>query len=627
MIKENTILTNIETIDNIENCINDTQNNNNANNENIENTVTISKEYFKFLEKAAEFGGIFRENPHLFVEYYLNIKLKDFQKVLLWEMVHNNYGLYIASRGQGKTFLDAIFATTMAILFPHTKIVVASATRNQGNELLLKITEDLMKNYGWGSENLCRDVATQTIGANKAEVHFTNGSWIKVVTPSDTARGARANILIIDEFWMLDLDTINTVLRRFLTAPRHPAYLDLPQYTHLQERNKEIYTGSAWIKSHWAFTKARTYFKNMLRDDKKYFVFSLPYQIAISNNLLSREQIQDEMTEDDFDDIKFSIEMEALFFGDSDGAFFNFDDILNTRKIEIPYYVRRDISRNISLPEIPDLLFNERRILSLDIALMGSTRHDNDASSIILNRALPTNNNTYIGNYIYLHNIEGIKGSDLAIKIRMLYDYFKATDLVIDGKGVGLPVVQDLMGDLVDAQTGKLYPALACYDTKSLSLNKDLNEQFAVDGAPKVIWAISATDTFNTEISTKLRNGIQNNKINLLVSKDECEEILKDNFKNYSSLSPNDKLMLRMPYMQTDFLVRELVGLQHKVKGTQIQIKEKSGARKDRYSSAAYNYWVQCQIENELLKKKSNKYTMKDYAKGLRKLNKKPTMY
>lgn len=592
-----------------------------------EGVVSINEEYYKVLELAAEFAGIFRANPHYFVKYYLNIELKDFQKILLWEMFNNDYGMYVASRGQGKTFVDAIFACAYAILYPRTKIVVAASTREQGNQLLLKITEDLMKNFGWGSDNLCREIESSTVSANKAEIHFNNGSWIKVVTPSDTARGARANILIVDEFWMLDVNTINGVLRRFLTAPRNPAYLDLPQYSNLVERNKEMYTGSAFMKSHWAYVKARTYFKNMLKDDRRYFVFCLPYQIAIRNNLLIREQIQNEMEEDDFDEIKFSMEMEALWYGDSDGAFFNYDDILRTRKIEIPYYVRKNMPYNIAIPEIPNLLLNERRILSLDIALMASTRHNNDASSIILNRAIPTNNNSYIGNFVYLNNIEGIRGSDLALEIRMLFDYFKATDLVIDGRGLGLPVVQDLMKDLVDARTGKLYPALACYDTKTLPLNKDLNDAFALPNAPQVIWAISANESFNTEISTFLRNGIQNNKLNLLVPSDESRGLLENNFVKYNSLSVSDKELLRLPYIQTDLLVRELVGLQHQIKGTQIKLKERTGARKDRYSSAAYNFWVQIQIENELQKKAPTKYTMKDYANGLRKLNKRPTMY
>ena len=72
-----------------------------------------------------------------------------------------------------------------------------------------------------------------------------NGSSIKVVTASDSARSNRANILLVDEFRMVSKDTIDTVLRRFLTAPRMPGYLHKKEYAHLKERNKEIYLSSA----------------------------------------------------------------------------------------------------------------------------------------------------------------------------------------------------------------------------------------------------------------------------------------------------------------------------------------------------------------------------------------------
>ena len=70
---------------------------------------------------------------------------------------------------------------------------------------------------------------------------------------------------------MVDLDTINTVLRRFLTAPRQPNYLNNPKYSHLLERNKEIYLSSAWYKQSWAYEKLKAFATNLVDDAKKYF--------------------------------------------------------------------------------------------------------------------------------------------------------------------------------------------------------------------------------------------------------------------------------------------------------------------------------------------------------------------
>lgn len=54
-----------------------------------------------------------------------------------------------------------------------------------------------MKNYGWGSDNLRREITYASVGQNKAVIEFANGSWIKVVTASDSGRGNQILIRII----------------------------------------------------------------------------------------------------------------------------------------------------------------------------------------------------------------------------------------------------------------------------------------------------------------------------------------------------------------------------------------------------------------------------------------------
>ena len=573
----------------------------------------------RIMNGIAVWAGFYRANPHRFVVDYLNIKLKLFQKILLYAMMHNNFFMYIAARGQGKTWFTALFCVVRCILFPKTKICIASATRPQANEVLLKITDDFMKNYGFGSENLRREITYAAVGANKAVIEFANGSWIRVVTAADSGRGSRANILLVDEFRMVDLDTINTVLRRFLTAPRQPNYLNNPKYAHLLERNKEFYMSSAWYKNHWSFEKAKAYTVNMLDDTKKYFICGLPYQVSVKEGLLSREQIEDEMSETDFDEVKWSMEMDCLFFGDTEGAFFSFDDIGCRRTLQTAVYPPSFI--NNKTYKIPELAMNERRIMSVDVALMASNKHRNDASAIIINSAIPTNNNNYVSNIIYLENHEGLNTDELALVIRRLFRLYKCTDLVVDTNGSGLGVFDALIRDMVDPETGELYGALSCCN------DKDMAARCKVANAPEVIWSIKANASFNNEICILLRSGFKQGKINLLVSEFEAEEILKDKIKGYAKMQPFEQLQYKMPYIQTTLLIYELTKLEHEIKGTNIKIIEKTGMRKDRYSSLAYNYWVQCQLEREILQKPQVSFDIKSYAKQMKKLNKRPNMY
>ena len=476
-----------------------------------------------------------------------------------------------------------------------------------------------MKNYGWGSDNLRREVTYYTVGANKAVIEFANGSWIKVVTASDSGRGSRANILITDEFRMVKLDTINTVLKRFLTAPRQPGYLSNPKYSHLLERNKEIYMSSAWYKNHWSFNKAKAYLAGMLDDTKRYFICSLPYQVSIKEGLLSKEQIQDEMSESDFDEMKFHMEMLSLFYGDSKGAFFSFDDIDKRRKLKTAIYNPMNISSKSY--KVPDLVPNERRILSVDVALMASKTHKNDASAIMINSAIPTNNDNYIANIIYMENHEGLNTNELALVVRKLYKEYKCTDLAIDTSGSGLGVYDELIRDIVDPATGELYGALSCCNDKAMA------DRCKVARAPEVIWSIKGNAAFNNEICLLLRSGFKQGKINLLISEQEAEETLKGRIKGFNRLAADEQVMYKMPYINTTLLVNELVKLEYDIKGTNIKIKERTGMRKDRYSSLAYNYWVQCQLEREMLQNAKSSFSLQDYANKFRNINKRPTMY
>lgn len=573
----------------------------------------------RIMNGIAIWCSFYRSNPHRFVEDYLHINLKLFQKILLYAMMHNHYFMYIASRGQGKTWLTALFCVVRCILFPRTKICIASSTRVQANEVLSKIEDDFMKNYGWGSDNLRREITFHTVGANKAVIEFANGSWIRVVTASDTGRGARANILLVDEFRMVDLDTINTVLRRFLTAPRQPDYLNNPKYAHLKERNKEFYMSSAWYASHWSYEKAKDYVENMLAGNK-FFVCGLPYQISIKEDLLMREQVQDEMSENNFDEMKFAMEMECLWWGDTNGAFFSYDNIANRRKLKTAIYPLSVVGNSRTF-KIPELVANERRILSVDIALMASKKHKNDASAIIINRAIPTNNNNYVSNIVYMENHEGKNTDELALIIRKLYDEYGCTDLAVDTSGQGLGVFDALVRDIVDPETGELYHALSCINDKTMA------ERCKVPNAPKVIWSIKGNAAFNNEICILLRSGFQKGKINLLVQESDAEEILKDKIRTFNKLSAYEQTKYKMPYYQTSLLVNELVKLEYEVKGANIKIKERTGMRKDRYSSLAYNYWVQCQLERDVLQKPQYGITMKDFANKMKKLNKRPNMY
>lgn len=539
----------------------------------------------RVLEGAAYWASFYRKNPQRFVIEYLNIKLKLFQKILIYMMMISTNFMYIASRGSGKTWLVALYCVVRCILYPGTKICVASGFKSQSLEVIQKINDDFMKNYSWGSANLRAEISDISTSINNAHVDFTNGSWIKIVSSNDSARHNRATLIVVDEFRMVDLNTINTVLRKFLTAPRSPGYLNNPKYQHLTERNIEMYMSSAWFKSHWSYSKLQAYYANMLDDTKRYFCCGLPYTLAIKEGLLSREQVEDEMSEADFDPLSFKMEMGAEWYGDTDGAFFKYDDISCRRKIKNALYPL-EIYKSHQI-KVPDLQPNERRILSVDIALMASKKHNNDSSALIINSAIPTENNDYITNFVYEESHEGLTTDELGIIVMRTFYQYKCTDLVLDTNGQGLGVYDFCIKPQYDPEYTITYDAMTCVNDDNMA------SRCKIKGANKVIWSVKATAEFNTKAALALRAGFQNGNINLLLSEYEAEDLIRK-IRGYSKMTAKEQAMLKLPYIQTSFLINELINLEHEVKGTNIKIKERAGMRKDRYSSAMMNYHV-CQ--------------------------------
>lgn len=161
------------------------------------------------------------------------------------------------------------------------------------------------------------------------------------------------------------------------------------------------------------------------------------------------------------------------------------------------------------------------------------------------------------------------------------------------------------MAEIIDRETGIVYPALGCLN------NDEIAERCADKSAPKVIWAMMGNERLNSDCAITLRESFRNGSLRLLRSEYGVDEIL-EKVPGYSKLSPEQKNVFKMPYIHTTLLVNELVNLQTEQKlstGT-IKVKEKSGMRKDRYSSLSYNIYVAKEVERQLAKPKNDMATM-----------------
>ena len=109
-----------------------------------------------------------------------------------------------------------------------------------------------------------------------------------------------------------------------------------------------------------------------------------------------------------------------------------------------------------------------------------------------------------------------------------------------------------------------------------------------------------------------LRAGFQNGHINLLSAENDIEEYLEQSIKGYKKLSDLQQAKLKLPYLQTSFLIDELINLDHEISNGLIKVKEKSGMRKDRYSSLLYGYATVQELARQLKPRKQNTTSLAD---------------
>lgn len=567
--------------------------------------------YDRVMNGAALWCAFYRANPHRFAKDYLHLDLHLFQKILIVMMNLSTVVTFIGARGIGKSYLSAVFCVIRCILYPGTKICIASGTRGQSINVLEKVMLELKP----GSKELAAEIDEKQskINGTNAQIVFKNGSYIKVVTASDSARGNRANVLLIDEFRMVAKDTIDTILRKFLTQKRMPRYGQLSKADAKMERAKEknmtMYLSSAYFVDHWSYTKCTDTCKMMLDDSKRQFVCGLPYQLSIQEGLLDETTVEEEMLESDFNEIKFSMEYSALWWGGTDGSFFDFNTVAKNRKIKFPMLPDRLSAKVPSCPElrIPQKVNGECRILSADIALMASKKHQNDATSIFVTQLMPTKSGRYTCNVVFSASAEGMHTEDQALMIRRMFDEYQCDYIVLDANGVGLGVYDCLVRDMSDSDTGEIYPALSCCNDPVMA------DRCTVVGAEKVIWSVKANTTFNSQCATLLREGFRSGKIRLLATEYDAEVNLSET-KEFPKLSEYEKAQILLPCVHTTLLIDELVKLQHEDgKGNnQVKVYERSGARKDRYSSLSYNYYVATQLESRLIRRSNTGFKTED---------------
>ena len=548
--------------------------------------------------------AMWRNNIHRFAMDYLGIKLKPFQAVLLYMMSKNDFVMVVASRGLGKSFLVGIYVCCISILRPGHRTIIGAGSRGQAK---LLISEKIGKELISMSPNLRKEIKEIKVSANEVSVLFWNGSSVVAVVSGDNARGHRGHTLIGEESRLIDKDVLDKILRPMLAAPRMPGYTSKPEYANYPpEANSEIYITSAWYKSHHCFDKFKSFTKAMCQK-KKTFVCDLPYTVAVDNGLLTKERVEAIKSEDDMNEIAWMMEMEGIFYGENDDAFYKSEDVNPCRTLRKPFYPQTDVEYIMNKDKRKKSILpkqnGEIRIIGADIAYASGKQNDTSVFSLL--RVLP-NGGEYQRQLVHMESYNGMKPEDQCIRLKQLMKEFESDWLVLDRSAVGAAVWNELQKVTQDNIRNEEYPAYT-------SINDDNTvDKIASRGSLPVVYTIAnPTREFNSKVATELLSAFLKKKLRLLINDIEAKNEMASS-SDFMKKSPEEQAYLLRPYVQTTATVNELINLEYSVQSSNIVISERGSARKDRYSSLSYaNYYASLLEEDEIKKRKRGNSKMK----------------
>ena len=530
----------------------------------------------KFNIKSAEFWGnfndwidLFRKNIEIFAEMYFGLALHEYQKMIMHNMNDPNLEslIFFASRGAAKSWISMVFAICKATLYPGIKICLVAPTQKQST-LLVKKVNDLKRDY----PNIAREIEDINVSKDEAKITFKGGSEIFTVVCGESARGIRANIIIADEFALMDKEIIDSIFIPMLTARRHPPYLKNKKYSQYEkiENNCIIYLSSIRTKEEWSYKEFENYCKYISSGHQGYKVFSIPYQIPMSCGVVDRKLIERQMRESKVDPRIFQMEMEVKPLSENEFSVFKYIELEKARQLKRGLYplsddeylqYRGDITK---APFYQEKISGEKRVMSVDLAISNKANSDNTVIEVF---RLFQDGIYYIKELAYIETLNGYSVNAQSLRIKQVFYDTECDYLCMDTQGgLGIAMFDLVSMETYDTNRNKLYPAWKTYNG-----DENFDARVKVKNALPILYPINvagngASDmTYQMMVTSKIE--FENKRVLTLINEDDCLEELDKRY-NFLSLKASSNgierdfaLKLITPYYDTTKLNSEALNM------------------------------------------------------------------
>lgn len=565
----------------------------------IEKGVVLTKEYLdRNQELFTKYLNLWILYPDLFLDMIQDqadskhFHLMPFQRIELRAAMRYRYTFWTATRATSKSFTAYLSALVKAVLLPNSTIMIASDVKGTVIKIAEAKFEEIFRHWPLLRKELKTKADDGKSGkkesSNYYELYLKNGSMISVVS-KDTSRGLRATAAILEEAALIDEIPFNEVLWPQMNIARREVdgslNADEPSST-------QIFITTAAERTVFMYSKLIEITVNAVLRPKEYFSWGLSYEVPLHYGLLDKATLMDQRYSNTVSEESFARESLSIWSGNSKDAW------LDSRRLSKHRCLLKCERQAVYNPQAPDAWY----IISIDVARYNAN------TAIMVIKVLP-GAQRFRKNVIYTEVINGANYiTEQAPRIKKLIELYQPREIVIDGNGPGIGLLDAMVLPSYDASTGEQFPSYYVFNNEH-HLPPELNEEVKEPQKKynAIIYDIKASSSNEDEIHSAFLSSINNGSVSFLAH----ERIVKDKLLSTirgRKMTPYDRRVFLMPYEMTSRLMDELNNLRLKPTGIENKYKVERISRsleKDRFSALEYGlYRIKYYEDKEIFKKR-----------------------
>ena len=543
-----------------------------------------------------EYIAFWREYPDLFVEFLCghnpqNFKLFFYQRVFLRAVIRHRYAYATFPRAYSKSFLSVLILMIRCILFPGCHLFVTTGGKEQAAGIAKEKVEELCKLIPG-----IRNEIDWSRGASKAskdmvEYKFKNGSVLDIMAARQSSRGKRATGGLMEECILIDQTLLNEVIIPTMNVDRR-----LSDGTRRREEviNKsQIYVTTAGWKNSFAYEKLIQILIQQIIEPNEAVVLGGTWRIPVLEELLSKSFIEELKLDGTYNDASFAREYESEWSGDAENAFFSSEKFDKHRVLLQPEYEYSGRSSKSAY-----------YVLGVDVGRKDCT------TECMVFKVTPQAQGSSLKTLVNIYTWEAEHFGIQAINIKKLFYKYKARTVAIDANGLGAGLVDFMLVDQVDPETGDLLPNFGVGGATWENWEKDFRKFKTPETETDAMYLIKANAPINTEAHTYVQTQLASGKIKFLIDETQAKSKLMTT-KMGQAMSPDKRADYLKPFTLTTILREQMLNLVEENEGVNILLKQSSkGIKKDKFSAFEYGLYYIKQEEDR--KKKRRKFNISD---------------